>query len=156
MSFSEDTNEGLVVPGTISIPFSYAAGMTGSRFLTELRDRKRIMGVRCPDCGCVMVPPQRVCIHCFVETDSWVELSGEGLLLSHTWVRNPKPYHPDIDPLIYGIIRLDGADCNFIHVVRGDNPETLADGIKVRAVFSDDRKGHIFDIKYFSPTESFE
>lgn len=151
MSSLKEMNEGLVVPGRISIPFSYAAGETGSRFLTELRDHQRIMAVRCPGCDRVRVPPQRVCIHCFVESDEWVELSNEGLLLAHTWVRKPKSHHPPIDPLIYGVIRLEGADSNLIHLVRFPNPDDLLDGIKVRAVFSETRTGGIFDIKYFRP-----
>ncbi len=148
---AQETNEGLIVPGKISIPFSYTAGKTGSRFLIELRDHQRIMGVRCPRCGRVGVPPQRICIFCFVETDQWVELSTEGILLAHTWVRKPKPHHPSVDPLIYGVIRLDGADNDMIHLVHADNPGGLVDGIRVRAIFSEKRRAHILDIMYFRP-----
>lgn len=147
----EKMSEGLIVPGTISIPFSYAAGRTASRFLIELRDNQRILGMRCPECGRVWVCPQKICIHCFVELSEWVDLGVEGHLLGHTVVKKPKPHHPNVDPLIYGIIRLDGADNNLIHLIHCDDPDDLAVGIRVEAVFSEDRKAHILDIAHFRP-----
>lgn len=147
----EEMNQGLIVPGKISIPFSYAAGRTASRFLIELGDNQRIMGVRCPCCDRVQVPPQRVCLHCFVEADQWVEVGTQGRLLAHTRIYRPKSHHPVVDTLIYGVIRLDGADNNFIHLIQADQPEELADGIRVEAVFSEDSNGHIFNIRHFRP-----
>lgn len=146
-----ETSVGLIVPGTISIPFNYAAGKTGSRYLIELRDHRRIMGVRCPRCGRVGIAPQKICISCFQEADQWVEVSSEGILLAHTWVCKRKPHHPSIEPLVYGVIRLDGADNNMIHLVHADNPSDLVDGIRVRAIFSETRRAHILDIMHFRP-----
>lgn len=151
MVFAQPMEEGLIIPGRIRLPFSFTAGKTGSRFLIELRDRRRIMGVRCPSCGRVGVPPQKICIFCFVETDRWVEVSTEGTLMGHTWVRKPKAHHPPVDPLIYGLIRLDGADGHMVHLVHTNNPGHLVDGIRVAAVFSENRRAHILDIMHFRP-----
>ncbi len=151
MSCATQIDDGLVIPGRISLPFSYSAGRTASRFFLELRENRRIVGRRCPQCGRVWVPPQILCIECFVHTEEWVEVSPEGLLLAHTWVPKPKPHHPFLDPLIYGMIRLDGAQNNFVHVVQCEKPEALRDNIRVRAVFSEERKGHILDIACFRP-----
>jgi len=109
------------------------------------------VGVRCPRCGRVSVPPQRICIVCFVETDGWVEVSTEGVLLAHLWVRKPQPHHPSVDPLINGVIRLDGVDNNMIHLVHTDDPGALVDGIRVRAIFSEKRRAHILDVMHFRP-----
>jgi uncharacterized OB-fold protein len=146
-----DTGPGLIVPGRISIPFSYASGQTASRFLIELRDNRRIFGARCPECGRVLVPPPKTCPACFVDTDQWVEVGPRGRLQAHTRVREPGAHQPDIDPLIYALIRLDGADNNLVHLIRAERPEELKAGIEVEAVFAEDRKGHILDISHFRP-----
>jgi len=139
------------VSGRIAVPFDYSAGKTASRFLRELRDHQRIFGKRCPNCLKIWVPPQASCVECFVETFDWVELSPEGLLLSHTWISSPKPHHPPLRPLIYGLIRLQGAHNNLVHLIRFDEPGELQNGIRVKAVFSKQRRGHILDIAYFRP-----
>ena len=144
-----DPEQGLIVPGTISIPFSYAAGKTASRFLVELRGNKRIMGVRCPECGKVWAPPQKICIHCFVEIGDWLEVGPRGRLLAHTLIKKPKTHHPSVDTLVYGLIKLDGADNSFVHIIDGSDSGRLEEGAKVEAVFSEDGTGHILDIKHF-------
>jgi uncharacterized protein len=149
-------HQGLIVPGTISIPFSYAAGKTASRFLTELRDNRRIMGRRCPECRRTWVAPQLICVQCFVELDEWVELGVEGELVGFTKVAKPKSHQPDLDSLVYGIIRLDGADNNFIHLVHCDNPDGPAIGMRVKAVFSEDRQASVLDISHFRPVGETE
>jgi uncharacterized OB-fold protein len=148
---AEDTGPGLIVPGRISIPFSYAAGQTASRFLIELRDHCRIFGTRCPECGRVLVPPPKTCPACLVDTDQWVEVGPRGRLGSHAIIHGPRAYQPAMDPLIYGLIRLDGADNNFVHLIRTDRPQDLGAGTEVEAVFAEDRRGHILDISHFRP-----
>lgn len=143
--------EGLVVSGRITLPFNYSAGRTASRFLKEIKDHRKILGKRCPNCLKVWAPPQAFCVECFVEANEWVELPHEGLLLAHTWVTLSKTHHPPLNPLIYGLIRLQGASNNLVHLVRVDNPHDLKNGTKVRAVFSKQRRGHILDIAYFRP-----
>ena len=62
------------------IPYKWAAGRYGSRFLTEIRDHGKFWGVRCPSCQKVYIPPRRVCGPCFAEMTEWVELGEEGIL----------------------------------------------------------------------------
>ncbi len=78
-----------------------------------------------------------------------MEVSTEGVLLAHTWVRKPKPHHPSVDPLINGVIRLDRVDNNMILLVHTDDPDALVDGIRVRAISSAKRRAHILDIIHF-------
>ena len=60
MSDPTQVFEPFVIEGKIEIPYSYAAGEMGSRFLTELRDHKRILGVRCASCASSPLrPPSR-------------------------------------------------------------------------------------------------
>jgi len=71
--------------------------------------------------------------------------------LAHTGFRKPKPHHPSVDPLIGGVIRLDGVDNDTIHPVHTDDSGALVDGIRVRAILSVMRRAHILNIMHFRP-----
>jgi hypothetical protein len=139
----------MVLEGKVDLPFSYSAGRTASRFLIELRDQQRIMGKRCPRCNRVTVPAQLFCKECFTKTDDWVEVGPEGILITFTVVYREENHHPKEAPLAYGIIRLDGADTSFVHLLAETDEAQLQPGMRVRAVFSEKRIGHILDIKHF-------
>ena len=144
-----DRFKGMVLEGKLDLPFSYSAGRTASRFFIELRDKRRIMGKRCRKCNRVIVPAQLFCKECFVETDEWVEVGPEGALITFTVVYRKENHHPKETPLAYGIIQLDGADTSFVHLLAETDVAQLQPGMKVRAVFSEKRTGHILDIKHF-------
>jgi len=144
-----DHAERMVLEGKLDLPFSYSAGRTASRFFVELRDHQRILGKRCPRCNRVIVPAQLFCKECFLETDEWVEVGPEGTLITFTIVYRKENHHPKETPLAYGIIKLDGADTSVIHLLEQTDVAQLEHGMRVRAVFSEKRKGHILDIKYF-------
>jgi len=137
--------------GQIYIPNTYSAGAVGSRFLIELRDNKRIMGIRCPTCNRVYVPARSVCKDCFAQLNEWVEVSDKGTLLTYTVCHQPNRVQPMEPPLVYGIIQLDGADNGFVHMLGEIEPEQLRIGMRVQAVFKEKREASILDIKYFKP-----
>ena len=64
--------------GEAEQPFNWSIGKHGSKFLAEIRDNKKIFGVRCPKCGKVYVPIRKVCGDCFIPMEELVELSGKG------------------------------------------------------------------------------
>jgi uncharacterized protein len=66
-------------------------------------------------------------------------------------VRRELRIHPRPAPLIYALIRLDGADTDLLHLLGGVSPEEVRIGMRVRAVFRDDRHGNILDIEHFAP-----
>lgn len=139
------------IAGAIIMPYMYYAGSTGSRFFIELRDNKRIMGIRCSKCNRVYVPPRSTCLGCFGKLKEWVELDSRGTLESYTFVQYPLPVHPLIAPFAYGIIKLDGADTGLTHFIGEVEPEELKIGMRVKPVFKEKREGNILDIKYFKP-----
>lgn len=144
-----DRFKGMVLEGKLDLPFSYSAGRTASRFFIELRDHQRIMGKRCPRCNRVIVPAQLFCKECFTKTDDWVEVGPEGTLITFTVVYRKESHHPKDAPLAYGIIRLDGADTSLVHLLAETDVAQLQPGMRVRAVFSKKRIGHILDINHF-------
>jgi uncharacterized protein len=137
--------------GQIYIPYSYSAGAVGSRFLIELRDKKRIMGTRCPTCNRVYVPARSSCKDCFGQLDEWVEVSDKGTLLTYTVCNQPNRVQPVQSPIVYGIIQLDGADNGMVHMLGEVDFEQLRVGMRVQAVFKEKREASILDIKYFKP-----
>jgi hypothetical protein len=140
-----------VYHGKIFIPNTYTAGLTGSRFLIELRDNKKIMGTKCPACDQVYVPARSVCKYCYDQLDQWVQVSDTGTLETYTVDGHPNGVQPVEPPIIYGIIKLDGASTGLVHMLSEVDFEKLVIGMRVKAVFSEKRVGSILDIKYFRP-----
>lgn len=147
--------EPMVYRSKINIPYSWWAGETASKFFSTLRDEKKIIGTRCSACDKVFLPPRKVCPACFTENREWVSLSDEGTLLSFTVARRQFAAIPKERkiPVIWGLIKLDGADTAMLHHLDEVKPENVSIGMRVKAVFSEVRKGCIHDISHFKPVE---
>ncbi|NVM24483.1 MAG: Zn-ribbon domain-containing OB-fold protein [Desulfobacterales bacterium] len=141
--------------GTLSMPYEWSIGKYGSLFFKYLREKRRFLGIRCPRCGKVMVPPRRICGPCFQDLGEKdiVELSDTGTIMAFSVVN-----YPFIDPATglkrpipytYGYINIDGSDNIFSHVINGTDETKIKVGMKVRAVFREKMEGNIQDIKYF-------
>jgi len=137
--------------------FRYAVGRYGSRFFMELRDHRRILGIRCPGCRKVYVPPRQVCGPCFRRMDDLVEVAPTGILTAFTILRfsflDPETGKPKPVPYGYGFIRLDGADNAFQHFIEIRDEGRIKIGVRVRAVFEEERKGNLADIRHFEVLE---
>lgn len=145
-----ESEETLTQKGQIAMPYAWSVGEVGSRFLLGLRDEKRIFGNRCDRCGVVYVPPRKNCGVCFhdLPDDGWREVGPEGIVTSWTIVCVDSPLAPAKAPFAYVIVKLDGADVGFVHLVR-DDLEKLAVGVRVAARFREAREGNILDIDSF-------
>lgn len=142
------------VDGKVAIPYNYSAGRAGSRFLIGLRDEKKIRGLSCPKCKKVYVPPRSTCKDCFGLLSEWVDVSDEGTLQTFTVVRQQNDAAQPVKvPFAYGIIKLDGADTGFVHMLGGVNLESIRIGMRVKAVFKTKRTASILDINYFEPVK---
>jgi len=137
--------------GQIYIPNTYTAGGLGTQVLAALRDKKKILGIRCPACNRVYVPARSTCKDCFGQLSELVEVSDRGTLLTYTVVYQPHITQPVEPPIPYGIVQLDGADNGFLHMLGGADPGEFRIGMRVRAVFKKERTGSILDIRYFKP-----
>jgi len=143
--------EPIVIHQDLKVPYCYSMGATTSKFFSEIRDNKKISGLKCPKCRVVYVPPRSTCGRCFSLLQDWVEVSDKGTLQTYTIVHYSSPVQPRPTPFIYGIIKLDGADTGLAHVVSEVDYERLRIGLRVQAVFKEDRKGNMLDIAYFKP-----
>ncbi len=138
----------LTVKGQIRVPYQWSVGEVGSRFLTSLRDQRKILANRCGPCATVYVPPRKNCPKCFEDIHEWLEVGPEGTVEAFTIMRRGHPLLPAEVPFAYVLVRLDGSDVGLLHLVRS-GWESLAVGSRVRAVFREERKGHILDIEGF-------
>lgn len=128
------------VEGRIKIPYRWPAGRLGTRFLAALRDGKQILGLRCPACELVHVPPRPSCIECGRTPEEWVPVGPEGEIRAWT-VREGETF---------GLIELDRASTFLVHrLLTGEKP--LSHGQRVVAVFAETRVGAISDILGFRP-----
>lgn len=146
--------DSFVVKGKLALPYQYFAGQTGSRFITTIRDKKKIMGLKCTRCGKVFVPPRATCERCFVDiSDNWVAVADTGTVTGFTVVRYQEPHQPVAPPYIQALILLDGADTPLIHIVKGIPASQIRKGLKVKAVFAKKTTATIMDIDHFRPEE---
>jgi hypothetical protein len=145
--------EPVVVHQDLKVPYRYSMGATASRFFIEIRDNRKILGIRCPRCNVVFVPPRTTCGRCFSQLHEWVEVGNQGTLETYTRVRYSTPVQPAGAPFYYGIIKLDGADTGLAHMVGELTGKEPRIGMRVQAVFREERKGNMLDISYFKPVE---
>ena len=136
------------------MPYKYSVGALASKFFIALRDNKKIMGVKCSKCNLVIVPPRSICSKCYSKLDEYVELDGKGTLLTYTVVHYVPPVEGLKPPFAYGVIQLDGADTGFTHILGEVDLQSIDVGMRVEAVFNENRQGNILDIKYFRPLAS--
>ena len=131
---------------------SYSAGPVRSKFLLSLRDHQKILGTKCLACGRIYVPARSTCPKCFEDMKEWVEVSDEGILESYTIVHNSEPIHITDTPFALGIIKLEGANTGMVHRLGEIDFKKIRIGMRVKAVFNEERRGDIRDIKYFKPS----
>ena len=152
MSLNFDTKDCFIVEGKLALPYTYFAGRVGSKFITTIRDQKKIMGVKCPTCNKVYVPPRQVCEKDFTDIrENWVDLKNNGTVTNFTVVRYDDKHLPRKAPFVLALIKLDGADTPFMHILEECKPEEVIIGMPVVAVFADKTTNTILDIDHFKP-----
>jgi uncharacterized OB-fold protein len=147
------------IENNLWLPYRFAVGPVFHRFYQGLMEGK-ILGNRCPQCGKVLVPARTFCPECYVDMDEWIELAQEGEVV--TWSLACSAFYgmPMDPPFVIALIRLDGADCNLLHILGGfdcsDVPavrKKIKPGTRVRAVWSSEKQGHMMDIQHFTPVK---
>lgn len=149
--FEVVSEDPMVMKGRMVVPYKYFVGRLASHFYTELRDNQKILAMECEKCQLTYVPPRNTCPKCFAKLDQWKEVGPEGILESWTVTEYSLKIHPVKAPVIYGIVKLDGASTGIVHILGEVDPERLEIGQRVKAVFKEKREGNILDIKYFRP-----
>lgn len=148
-----------VVTDLVKVPYELAYGRCWTKFM-EGMTQETIYGTKCPQCGRLLVPCRSYCPTCFVELTNYVEVPSEGVLQGWCLINYRYYGMPTEPPFIPAFIKLDGTNCNFFHMLGGfdmSDPDRVGQiiktGMRVKAVWAEEKKGHIFDIKYFTPVD---
>ena len=143
---------------TWHIDYRIHLGETWSRFFHGLI-AKEIRATSCSKCNRTFVPPQSYCEHCFEPIDKWTTVAETGTLHVATIVYRGFEGGPQPPYAVAGI-QLDGADTLLMHHIGGvdfSNPDAararLRRGLRVKAVWAENRTGSIMDIRHFVPVE---
>ena len=136
--------------------FNWSTGFLMQRFIEELANRK-ILGVKCPDCGYTYVPPRSRCGKCYakIEEEHLITLSGKGTLVGYTTAYvelDGKGNFGDLkEPGIIGAIKLENADSTIFMPLEGIKPGDVTEGLKVEVEWREETKGELVDIMCFRP-----
>ncbi len=122
----------------------YATGFTKDRFFRE-RNASFVADDR------VIVPPPEYDPKTGEALNEFVEVSDEGTISTWVWVYDPLPKHPIQEPFAWALIKLEGADTNFLHAIKVKSKKIMETGIRVKACWALPPTGTIMDIKYFEP-----
>ncbi|MEM0075853.1 MAG: Zn-ribbon domain-containing OB-fold protein [Nitrososphaerota archaeon] len=134
------------------IRYSWTSGVAISRFLEGLKN-KEIWGRKCNRCGRIVVPPRMYCEQCFRPNDEWVKLKDTGKVNTYSVAYVNADASRRKEPIIIAVIEIDGASplMGILHYLGEVQPDDVRIGMKVKAVWKDERKGSILDIRYFKP-----
>lgn len=147
-----DKTNCFAVEGKLALPYSYFAGRVGSKFLTTIRDEKKILGIKCNTCKKVFVPPRQTCDVCLEDIrDNWVDVQNTGVVTNFTVVRYNDKHLPKKAPYVLAMIKLEGADTSLVHIVEGIDLDKVNVGLKVRPVFAKETTSTLLDIDHFEP-----
>jgi len=138
--------------GDMPIESRYTAGLAGERFLRALKEGE-IMGVKCPECELIYLPPRIFCPHCFSPLEEWVEVGNQGAVETYTILSVDLDGNPLEEPKIVALVNIDGTYGGLVHFLGEVELDELYIGLPVEAVFKPkkEREGSILDIRYFKP-----
>ncbi len=150
-----DKAERLVVEVQVPLDYTYnyRVGPYLERYIKGLGDKK-ILGVKCPGCGKVAVPPRSFCGACNKTMDEWVEVGPEGTVenftIGHVKLDRGAVEKLD-DPQLLAMVILEGATVPLLAEVKGLPPADLKKGLRVKAVFKDPSEDSLTDLSHFEP-----
>jgi uncharacterized OB-fold protein len=136
------------IPGELPVAFRYTPGVANTMFFEALRDRGVLLGSRCTECGVTYLPCRLFCERCFAELGADVECGPEGTLESWTIGHTGIDEEALDPPVVFGLVRLDGADTVFLH--RLVDVEEPSIGMRVRIRLALNRSGSINDVDGFT------
>jgi len=140
-------------PGHMETDYIYTLGIAGEKFFSEIKENGRILGAKCKRCGSIFVPPRLYCEKCFDKLTEWINLGTKGTVYTYTVAYIDINGAKLKEPIIYTLIKLDGAEGGLIHKLGEIKPHEVEVGMHVEAVLKpqNERTGNINDIKYFKP-----
>jgi uncharacterized OB-fold protein len=67
----------------------------------------KLMAAKCSKCGKLLLPPRPLCNECFSQDFTWVEVNGQGKLLTYTIIHIAPQQFQALAPYTIGIVQLE-------------------------------------------------
>ena len=127
-----------------------SAGEALEPFFKTIMEKGKFTGARCDSCGFTYVPTTIFCEQCFTRINKIVPIDDWGIIESFTISFLDVDGNWLDEPIIWGLIRLNGASTTLVHKLLCD-PEDLNIGMEVKAKFKpkNKREGGMEDIEGF-------
>jgi hypothetical protein len=135
----------------LDFTYNYRVGPFIERYIKGLGEKK-ILGVKCPGDGTVVVPPRKICGKCNATMDEWVEVGPQGTIENYTIghvILNKGLVEKADSEYVLALIKLDGASSLLPALVKGVAPADVERGMKVKAVFKDPAEDSLADLSHF-------
>lgn len=118
------------------------------KFISE----KRLMAAECVECGTLLLPPKPMCTKCLSTNLNWIEISGEGKLLSYTIIYIAPEKFQDMVPYIVGIVKFDNG-LRLPGMIRGVKHEDIKVGMYLKIAFEESvsSEWHAWSRYFFKP-----
>ncbi|MFX1509442.1 MAG: Zn-ribbon domain-containing OB-fold protein [Promethearchaeota archaeon] len=101
---------------------------------TEFLKNNQLMGTQCKKCGKIYFPPRGDCISCVGDEVEWVEIKGDGKLVTYTEVNfAPTGFQEDV-PYILALGLLNSGQQVFARFSKDVSLEQLQIGMAVQLV----------------------
>ncbi|MBE0511554.1 Zn-ribbon domain-containing OB-fold protein [Candidatus Bathyarchaeota archaeon] len=94
----------------------------------------KLMAAKCSKCGTLLLPPRPVCTKCLSTDFKWVELKGEGKLLSYTVIHVSPMQFQSMAPYTVGIVELEDGP-HLPGMIRDVEPEKIRVGMDLKVDF---------------------
>ncbi len=131
--------------------FRFRVEGRGLKTMLKNMKEKKLVGLKCPQCGTVYLPGPYCCRKCFIPIDEEVEVGDRGQVMSYTIGYADVRGNPLEEPRIAPVVKMDGCDSWIMGVLEGVKPEDVRVGMRVRVKWAEERTGSLQDMRYFMP-----
>lgn len=100
----------------------------------KLLSQQKLMAGKCVKCGKIHLPPRPLCDNCFSTEFKWVEVSGNGKLLTYTVIHIAAEQFKDLTPYAVGIVQLENG-LKIPGMIQGLTQEQLKIGMELTLDF---------------------
>lgn len=102
------------------------------RFVGE----RKLMGVRCNDCGLTFIPPRPMCPKCLSKNLSWTQLKNKGKLLTYTVIYVAPKEFQHMAPYAFGIVELEDG-VRLPGIIKNVKHEDIRVGMELKVDFDE-------------------
>ncbi len=131
--------------------YNYKVDGRGIKLLADGMKDKKILGIRCHNCGTVYVPGPPFCRKCYIPIDEIAEVKDSGEVVSFAVEMADVRGNPLDEVRVSGMIKLDGSDTFINGRIQVDDWHDVHIGMRVKAVWVPEPQGNLSDIDHFEP-----